>query len=282
VSEQARLMTWLLRNPRWLPVAALGRLRRALPRRSDTVRSARDGVAFDIDLSFGEMTAAMYRGTYAMPVVHLIRSLLQPGDVFIDAGANIGYLSAVAAARVGTTGAVHCFEPVAGYCNALAAFAAANPRHRIVVNRVALGEAAGRARIDVRGAANIGGNTMVPGLLPPDRCERSEDVEVTRLDDYLEKHGIDDVALIKIDVEGYELPLLRGAARFLRQSVRRPAVLCEVAPAAYPLLGRSLDELAELMHGLGYTAADVLRPRRVIDLRGLDRTTDVLFMPVPA
>ena len=60
-------------------------------------------------------TAPMYYGSYAVPIVETMKRTLRPGDTFLDVGANIGYLSAIAAGLVGVTGQVHCFEPVPDY-----------------------------------------------------------------------------------------------------------------------------------------------------------------------
>src|SRR5579863_8204669 len=59
------------------------------------------GVLFEYDQAHYRGTAPMYFGSYAPLVVAAMKRHLQPGDVFLDVGANIGYLSAVAADLVG-------------------------------------------------------------------------------------------------------------------------------------------------------------------------------------
>jgi hypothetical protein len=104
-------------------------------------------------------------------------------------------------------------------------------------------------------------------------------VRTERLDRYLSRRGIERVALIKIDTEGFELPVLRGASGFLDSATPLPPVLCEVAPGAYPLLGGRVADLQEYMARHGYSAFDVERGSRPLCVEGLTETTNVLFVP---
>ena len=69
------------------------------------------GLPFQLDLGERMQTRMFYR-FYEPNEVAFVRRTLRSGQVFIDAGANIGYYTAVAAAAVGATGEVHAFEPV--------------------------------------------------------------------------------------------------------------------------------------------------------------------------
>jgi len=102
-------------------------------------------------------------------------------------------------------------------------------------------------------------------------------VNVVRLDDYLEQRKVERVDVLKIDVEGFELPVLRGMSRFLARTPYHPAILCEVACAAYPKLGISLSDLEDFMSSNRYQAYDPInrKPITISELRG---TTNVLFL----
>src|SRR6202008_2152616 len=142
--------------------------------------------------------------------VALLQRVLAPGDVFVDVGANIGYFTAVAAASVGRAGEVHAFEPVPRYFERLDALRRSNPEHRLHVYAEALGDAEGSAEIRVTRERNIGWKTLLPGLMRAEETGHTHTVRVRCLDHYLAERGVGRVALIKIDVEGYELPVLRG------------------------------------------------------------------------
>lgn len=219
----------------------------------------------------------MYFGSYALPLIHAMHRNLHEGDVFIDVGANIGYVSAIAADIVGPGGEVHCFEPVARYFERLIELARANPRHKIAVNRCAAGESAGKSTIYV--TREPGQNTMVPGYKTGAEVDSIEDISVVRLDDYLLGRGVRRVAMIKIDAEGFELPVLKGLSQYLRSASNPPTIACEIAPKAYALMGRDICEVSEYMASHGYGSFDVLDGKTPVQLSGLREVEDVLFLP---
>jgi len=236
------------------------------------------GVRFEVDLALDPTMRKMYCGSYETDVIDVLRRILRPGDIFVDVGANVGYLSAVALELVGEHGQVHAFEPVPRYFRRLERLAAANPRYSLHVNPVALGSETGAASIAVTSLPNIGWNTMVPSFMSAEGTLETITVPVTTLSDYLDGHALVEVALVKIDTEGFELPVLRGFRRFLSACERRPVIVAEVAPAAYEKLGTELAELVRLMHGLGYQTRS-LDGRHAPDLTTLTVTTNVLFVP---
>jgi len=104
------------------------------------------------------------------------------GDVFVDVGANIGYISAIALGLVGQSGVVHSFEPVPDYFMRLKNIPAANRGYRHIVNQCALGERDGSAKIAVTNTSNIGWNTMVPKFMSAETTKEKIEVPVKRLD----------------------------------------------------------------------------------------------------
>ncbi|HTO91101.1 MAG TPA: FkbM family methyltransferase [Candidatus Sulfotelmatobacter sp.] len=238
-------------------------------------------VRFECDFALGPKVRDMCFGAYEPEEVEVFRSVLRRGDVVVDAGANIGYFTAVAASLVGAEGEVHAFEPVPGYFARLEALRAANPRHRILANPVALGASEGRAEIRVSGTGNLGWNTLVPELMSRESAVSVHEVRVRRLDAYLEEHGIERLALLKVDVEGFELALLRGFSGWLERHSARPVILCEVAPGAYPPQGARVGELFELLARFGYQASTATVDGQPLGPNDLRETTNVLFRAGP-
>jgi FkbM family methyltransferase len=253
---------------------------RLLPDPSGTRILKLNGVAFPCDFSFDPAVKEMYYGTYEQQIVGLLHEFLKDGDLFLDVGANIGYLTAVASGLVGPRGAVHSFEPVPRYVERLRMLQPLNPGRAMHINQCALGDQAGTARIDVTNLPNIGWNTMVPNYMPAETRSATVEVPVRRLDDYLLEHTITAIGLIKIDTEGYELPVLKGMTAYFQNASGRPPIICEIAPAAYPLLGTSLAELEALMKGFGYRSYSADRHRSPLPLTSVQDTTNVLFLPV--
>lgn len=240
------------------------------------VRKCVRGVNFEYNLSEYRGTAPMYFGSYALLVTEAMRRHLKPGDVFFDVGANIGYLSAIAAGLVGKRGQVHSFEPVPEYFERLQNLANLNPGHSIVPNSCAAGETPGSCTIYVTREA--GQNSMVPAYQSAFEITSTLEVPVVRLDSYIVGRGIQRVALIKIDAEGFEFPALRGLQGYFEQSKHRPPIICEIAPRAYPLMGRKVSDLTDYMAQYGYKAFDVIDGSTPVDLALIEQVDDVLFL----
>ena len=271
----SRATTLLTKNPGLFCRVLLAKINTARRMPPLPVLKRIDDVVFEFDMAPYRGTAPMYFGSYAVPIVETMKRILRRGDVFFDIGANIGYLSAIGASLVGRQGEVHCFEPVREYFERLQRLAELNPEYAITANDSGAGEAPGNCTVYV--TREPGQNTMVPAYKSGPEIVSTQDVRVVRLDSYMEQHGVERVRLIKIDAEGFELPILKGLENFFRRGAWRPEVICEIAPRAYPLMGRRVSELAEYMGDYGYTARDLLDGKTPVDLLAMRRVDDVLF-----
>ncbi len=231
-------------------------------------------IGFEFDFSLDKNIKKMYYGIYEYETVQFLKSTLHEGDTFIDVGANIGYLSAVAAACVGPDGEVHSFEPVPDYYARLKKMADENPNYSIHVNNYACGDIDGSSTIDLPKDGNIGWNTMVPSFIVDKK--KSYTIEIKRLDNYIEKKQLSNISVIKIDVEGYEFPVLKGLQNLFDNHVF-PELLVEIAPGAYPLLGFTIDQLALYMENYHYSCELLSNPGIPFDIRTLSETTNVVF-----
>lgn len=173
--------------------------------------------------------------------VRLVASLCDPNRVSLDIGADVGEF---AIAMLASSRSVIAFEPRPAQARDLAAmFDAVGAAVR--VEAVALSDQPGvttmrvvesdpgRSTID---AANALTDADADGV-------QSVEVPVKRLDDL----HLDDVGLVKIDVEGHELAVLRGATGTLAHS--RPVVLVEAEERHHP---NAVAAITELLAGLGY------------------------------
>ena len=272
----SRAATLLTRNPALFCRVVIGKIKTA--RRMPPLPAVRriNSILFEYDLGDYRGTAPMYFGSYAPLVVEAMKRYLMPGDTFIDIGANIGYLSAIAAGLVGKRGQVHSFEPVPAYVERLNRLAQLNPQHSIIVNSSAAGDKPESCTIYV--TREPGQNTLVRSYKSEVEIVATLNVPVVRLDSYIDAHRIDRIALIKIDAEGFELPVLRGLAGYFEESGWRPPIICEIAPRAYPLMGLSVHDLAAFMAGFGYTPRDLIDGIRPLNLSAIKHVEDVLFV----
>lgn len=163
-----------------------------------------------------------FNGTYEAGTIHTIQRILRPGDVFFDVGANIGLMTLAAAQVVGAHGQVHAFEPVRSIGDILRANVSLNDFRQVTVHDEALGESSEQRWIYEQPSINAGSASFVAT-----RNGLSEHkVPVLRLDDFVERAQIDSIRMIKIDVEGWEINVLKGARDVLTGD-RAPALCVE-------------------------------------------------------
>ena len=156
------------------------------------------------------------QGVYDLPLTEAIARLADPGDVAIDVGANIGYMSLVLARAVGPTGHLRCFEPNPSVFRTLQA----NTRSWTTLHRIASIEVEAMALSDRTGQAILGfpeEYATNEGVACLETDSKGVSVRVFRLDD-LETNR---VGIMKVDVEGHEASVFAGAETLLsRQLVR--------------------------------------------------------------
>ena len=241
-----------------------------------------NGILFEIDLNQPGLNfyiKQIFFDYYEMSLVEVMKKTLKQGDVFLDVGAHIGYLSAVGASLVGKSGQVHSFEPVPEYFQFLKNLSKINQEYKIIVNNHALGEKSGITKIDCPGPLHGGGSTLVPGLLDINNIPKAKtiNVQVLRLDSYIEENKLEKISLIKIDVEGFEFPVLKGLENYFKENNHRPIIICEIVPEAYLLLGYSQNQLLEYMGKYGYFAFNILNPRLRVDVTKFKSGAEVVF-----
>lgn len=274
-ARASRAATLLAKNPALFCRVMIRKINAARPMPPLPTVKRINNILFEYDLG-DYRTAPMYFGSYAPLVIDVMERYLRPGDTFFDVGANIGYLSAIAAGLVGKLGQVHSFEPVPAYFERLRRLAQINPEYSITVNSCAAGDKQEKCAIYV--TREPGQNTLIPAYKSATEITETLEIPVVRLDSYMEARRVARVSLIKIDTEGFELPVLRGLAGYFRTTCARPPIICEIAPRAYSLMGTSVSELADFMAGFGYRAHDLIDGVRPVDLRKVEHVDDVLFL----
>ena len=166
------------------------------------------GLRFDVGGGNPDFAA----GTYEPPVQQALVECLKPGDVVLDVGANVGFIAVIAAKLVGPAGRVVAFEPVPANARLVRRNARLNGLSRLEVVETAVGDRCGTARLVL--ARLSGGSALAGTDLPPDACGEIE-VPLTTLDAWHAREPATRPALVKIDVEGAELAVLRGAVGLL-------------------------------------------------------------------
>jgi FkbM family methyltransferase len=181
-------------------------------------------------------------GKWEPHVERLLNERVRPGSVVMDIGANIGYFSAVMAARVGATGRVWSFEPVPATFRQLSLCRSFNHLDQMSPINVALGDENTSAKIHFNAA--MMGSASIHGHMS-DEQPLSADIEIRRLDDLWKKGDVTEPDLIKIDVEGHEYAAFYGARELLAKA--RPQIVFEYNRPAATAAGWDLAKLVALL-----------------------------------
>lgn len=238
---------WLIRV-RPLELAEL--LKRVLRIRRRVVEV--DGLRLWVDpvSNFGSRVIA--EGTYEPPLSECLRQLLQPGDTFCDVGANEGWFSILASKAVGPGGRVIAVEPQARLWPVILENASLNRVSNVTLQPFAIATNEGEGQINLYPSLNTGASAIGSARR---RFERSQRVSFLPIATLLEGAGVSSVAVMKIDIEGFELEALRSAGDHLGSTIRRLVV--ETHDAQLAARGESADQVVSLLRSRGYTARRV-------------------------
>lgn len=189
-----------------------------------------------------------------------IADLVPTGAICADVGAEYGLYTVAMAAAAGPGGTVHAVEPQPDAHRVMdAAVRAAGCDDRVLRHRCALGAAPATASLSVplrrglpvhgRAFLTTGAQHGGPNEADFDRARRVE-VEVTTLDRLLAAHEVDRLDLLKADVEGAELQVLRGGAGTIERL--RPLVQLEIERPHLDRYGVTVAEVTGFLLDRGY------------------------------
>ncbi len=173
-----------------------------------------------------------------------------PGMMVVDAGANEGLYTVLAARQVGTGGSVLAIEPSSRERARLEANVALNHFSNVTVAAEALADEIGSSLLHLADAHHAGQNTFGGFVHAGVDTAGDEVVPTTTLDELVDRQGWTAVDLIKADVEGAEVRLLDGARGVIAGS--RPIILLEWQDDSLRRQGSSIDELASRLASLDY------------------------------
>lgn len=229
------LIGWMRANP------ALYRLRH------DGIAVMTTGPGAGLRFVPGPSNPAYATGGNELPVQEAVARHLKPGSVFYDIGANVGFFTAIAARLVGGGGLVYAFEPVPENARWIRLNAGLNRLGNVRIVRKAVSESSGSAQLWL--AAYSGGSALASAAKPPD-AGKTLAVETVCIDDVVFSEWRAVPSVVKIDVEGAELNVLRGMSRTLREV--RPVVVYEIDDEHHAAFDQKRRACEDFLAGFGY------------------------------
>jgi len=172
----------------------------------------------------------------------LVKQFLKPGMHVVDIGGNLGYYALLEAQMVGDTGRVIAIEPVAANFAQLSKNVAANGYRNVFLENVAIGTTNGSAPMYLSKKSNWHSLHPVPWET------REVTVRVSTLDSLLARHELPSLELVRMDLEGYEIEVIRGMKSTIKKY--RPRLLIELHPQVVG--AQAMVTFLKQLKGLGY------------------------------
>ncbi len=242
---------------RALPIGWARRIRRlagktkrlVMARRVVTVRT---GPAAGLRIGLHLASADYGAGTNESPVQQVFVDHLRPGQVVYDIGANVGFFALLGARLVGVDGAVHAFEASPRCARALERNKARNHFEQISIHPVAVRGRAGP--VELFQGRHPGGATVSERDRPAD-LRSVAIVPGLTIDGLVDQQGLPPPNLVKIDVEGAEVEVIRGMSALIER--HHPVVVCEIDDRTEGALDAKRRQVTDALEDLGYELADL-------------------------
>ncbi len=184
-------------------------------------------------------------------------SLVKPGDLVLDIGTNVGTTILQLAKRVGKNGMTFGFEPDPINFEVCQRNLDLNDRSNIFVEQIGLGSQTSKVTLVVDTESNRGGNRV--GMAK--NGQESNEISIQRLEDWVISQAISGIDLIKIDVEGYEMEVLKGAESVLTRF--RPILFIELDDNNLNQQKSSAVELVHFLESMNYSIVQSETNKRV-------------------
>jgi FkbM family methyltransferase len=199
----------------------------------------------------------LFFGTYEPELRAIFRSTIPPGGVVIDVGANVGWHSLLMARLAGPSGRILAVEPNPSVRDRLKANLDANEIENVTVLPFAFSNRDGRVGFYGPPATDGGSGSGHLAISDSPGPEANFDVDARRLDALVDELGLQRLDLLKIDVEGFEWPVLLGAEISIAKF--RPQIVFEFNLEYAGRGGGRPEVFAEFFQRHGYTLHEVGR-----------------------
>lgn len=213
-------------------------------------------------------------GYYEKTLGDLIKKILQPGNVFLDIGANIGYFSLLAANNEPTSKIIS-FEPVKYLFQKLEENISINNFKNITAVNVAAGDINEEKELFISASDNLG---MSSFQQPENYSGKKEKVKVITIDSWFKTARLSKVDLVKLDVEGSELAALKGMQEVLQNF--KPLVIAEINPETLGSFNLTPADIYSYLNKLNFDSYFISEAGKLEHFKQneINQTINILFI----
>jgi len=218
---------------------------------TETITLKHKGIRFHADMSDIVGRMILFYGEYVdyawePRTTKFLEQIISKCNTAIIAGTHIGYTIVYASKAMPENAVIYGFEPVK-YLYELSKLNAESFGKRISIAKKALGEKSGQITIHVDGVrSSVLADHKLVG-------KPVEEVEMTSIDDFINKNSKPQIDLIFLDIEGNEFPTLRGCAKTVLMQEKKPDIIFEVVRPVQADKKGSLNDISVFLKSYGYT-----------------------------
>lgn len=212
-----------------------------------------NGITYKLDLSEAIDTSLYYSGVYELETLKCLQQYIQADMTVFEIGANIGSHSFEIAKLLQTgSGKVYCFEPTDYAFQKLLLNHSLNNFRNMIFEKIALSDQEGSQILTPTSSLDTMAFTAswdIKNGGSKNIC--TQHILFKTLDGYVQEHNITQVDLLKIDVDGYELKIIKGGSQTITRYA--PVIIIELSECMLHYVDDTLEELLATLHYLGYT-----------------------------
>lgn len=204
-----------------------------------------NGISYFLDIN-DLVDWYVYYGISEKSIQYLLKAV-NKGDVVLDIGSNIGNIAMKIADKITVEGSVHAFEPdnynYSKFCQNLSL----NKFENITLNNFGLGNEIKNVYLKTNDVENRGMNSITDNL---DEIDKIQEIKIKTIDYYVSENKLNRINVIKIDVEGYELNVLKGANQTIMKF--KPTLFIELDNSNLIRQNQSAIELIKFLEIYNY------------------------------
>jgi FkbM family methyltransferase len=208
-------------------------------------------------------------GYYEKEAILTWEQMIPADAVVLDIGANTGYYSIIAAKKSRHT---YAFEPGSSNRKKLEENVTLNLLANVSILPYAVSDKPGKGELHMAGDDNTGMNSLEQMV---NSSGSKEPVNMITIDNWVAENRITGISLVKIDVEGAEMKVLKGMRAIIEE--QKPVIFMEVIGQLLMRSGHSVAEIYDFLSVKGYTAYEIIKPLRLKQISAASEGDSIVF-----